>query len=489
MLSYNEPQPREISMHSSLVDPVRQGRIFYIRSARIRTLMGMLGGSLLVAGHGGEAHAAGMLETALGTPEGLTIKGEVRSRVEGIDGQFRPRVAEDDAMFSLKTTLQVEYDGGPWRVGGELWDARAYGEKSNSSAGTGEVDALEMVQAYVGVDIPLSGGTKARLTAGRFTMNLGSRRLVARQAFRNSTNAFTGVNAQWKSRAGDQLTLLWAMPHIRLPDDIEGIHDNSVRWDTETSDLQFFGASLTKARVFGGSLELYGYGLAERDSADRPTRNRHIFTPGLRAFRAPKAGRLDYDVEGAYQFGRTRATTAPSDRTDLDVSAYLIHAEAGRTFTGGWQPRLSLDFDMASGDRAKAGTYNRFDTLFGARRFDFGPTGLYGAIGRFNTISGGARLEVKPNGKSDVMVMYRTLWLDSKTDSFSSTGVRDASGRSGSFAGNQFEARYRRMLIPEVLRVDTGVAYLAKGHFLKDAPNAPQTGDTKYGYIDLYFDF
>jgi hypothetical protein len=144
---------------------------------------------------------------------------------------------------------------------------------------------------------------------------------------------------------------------------------------------------------------------------------------------------------------------------------------------------------MASGDRAKAGTYNRFDTLFGARRFDFGPTGLYGAIGRFNTISGGARLEVKPNGKSDVMVMYRALWLDSKTDSFSSTGVRDASGRSGSFAGNQFEARYRRTLIPEVLRVDTGVAYLAKGHFLKDAPNAPQTGDTKYGYIDLYFDF
>ncbi len=453
------------------------------------TLLGFVGGGLLLAGQGTTAHAQGLLERAVGAPEGLTIKGEVRARVEGIDGQFRPNAAQDDAMFSLKTTLQVEYDGGPWRIGGELWDGRAYGEKSNSSAGTGEVDAMEMVQAYVGLDFGLGGGSKAQLTAGRFTMNLGSRRLIARQAFRNTTNAYTGVNFQWKGRGGDQLTLLWAMPQLRLPDDSEGIHDNSIKWDQETSDLQLFGASLTKARVLGGSLELYGYGLAERDSADRPTRNRHIFTPGLRAYRAPKKGRVDYDIEGAYQFGRARATTAPTNRTDLDVSAYFIHAEAGRTFTGSWQPRLSLNFDIASGDRRNGRTYNRFDTLFGARRFDFGPTGLHGAVGRFNTISGGARGEVKADAKSDVMVMYRALWLDSKTDSFSNTGVRDASGRSGSFAGHQVEARYRRTLIPEVLRVDTGVAYLAKGRFLRDAPNAPATGDTKYGYIDLYFDF
>ena len=104
-------------------------------------------------------------------------------------------------------------------------------------------------------------------------------------------------------------------------------------------------------------------------------------------------------------------------------------------------------------------------------------------------LSGGVRGEVKPDAKSDVMVMYRALWLASRTDSFGSTGVRDASGQSGRFAGNQIEARYRRTLVPDMLHVDTGVAYLAKGRFLKQAPNAPQTGDTKYGYFDLYFDF
>lgn len=450
----------------------------------------VIGAAALLGGTAGVAHAKdGLLEQAIGAPEGLTITGGVRARVEGIDGQFRPGKAEDDLMFSLKTTLQVEYDGGPFRVGGELWDARAYNEHANSSAGTTEVNAMEMVQAYLGLDFKTGARSEARLTAGRFTMNLGSRRLIARQAFRNSTNAFTGVNFVWKDSRGNQITALWAMPQQRLPDDAQSIHDNAVHWDRESTDLQVWGAHLTKGQVLGGVAEVYGFGLDERDSPSVQTRNRHLFTSGARLYRKPKAGRLDYDLEGAYQFGRTRLTTSPSDMTDLDVSAYFIHAEAGRTFAGGWQPRLSFDFDLDSGERQGSKSYNRFDTLFGARRFDFGPTGLYGAVGRFNVLSGGLRGEVKPDAKSDVMVMYRALWLASRTDSFGSTGVCDASGQSGRFAGSQVEARYRRTLVPDMLHFDTGVAYLAKGRFLKQAPNAPQTGDTKYGYFDLYFDF
>ncbi|WP_395391332.1 alginate export family protein [Novosphingobium sp. BL-8A] len=453
----------------------------------------LIGAAALMAGLSATAHAAddndGLLKQAIGGPDGLTITGGVRARVEGIDGQFRPGKAEDDVMFSLKTTLAVDYDGGPFRIGGELWDARAYGEHDNSSAGTTEVNAMELVQAYVGLDFKTGAKGEARLTAGRFTMNIGSRRLIARQQFRNSTNAYTGVNFVWKGGNGDQIIALWSMPQQRLPDDTQGIQDNKVVWDRESTDLQLWGAHLTKAHVFGGVLEVYGFGLDERDSPTVLTKNRHLFTPGARLFRKPKAGHFDYDVEGAYQFGSTRLTTSASDMNDVPVSAYLIHAEAGTTFKSSWQPRLSFDFDVASGDKAGSKTYNRFDTLYGARRFDFGPTGLYGAVGRSNLLSGGVRVEAKPDKKSDMMFMYRALWLASRTDSFASTSVRDAKGNSGNFAGNQFDLRYRRTLVPNVLHFDTGVAYLAKGRFLKDAPNAPQTGDTKYGYFDMYFDF
>ena len=443
----------------------------------------------LFGGPGSAAMAGQALHDALGAPEELTIKGMVRSRIEGIDGQFRPDVAESDFLWSIKTTLLVEYDGGPFRVGGEVWDARAYGQKRNSSAGTNEVNALELVQAYAGVDFRLGEKVSGALTAGRFTMDIGSRRLVARQTFRNTTNAFTGANLVLNGKGGDKLALLWAMPQIRLPDDRDGIFDNGVKWDHESTALQFFGGSFTKGGVLGGTLEVYSYGLLERDTADRLTRNRRLVTPGLRAWRKPKAGQIDWDIEGAYQFGETRSSTRANDVTDLDVSAYLLHAELGRTASGGWQPRVSAVFDIASGDRADARSHNRFDTLYGARRFDFGPTAMYGPVHRYNMMSGGTRLEFKPGKSSDVMMMYRAFWLNSRTDNFSATGVRDAAGMTGRFAGHQLEARLRRWLVPDLVRIDTGVAYLAKGRFLTDAPNAPATGDTRYGYVDLYLEF
>ena len=468
------------------VRPV-SGRVFSLRAPR--RFAAALTALALFCGQGGTAMAGQTLHDALGAPDELTIKGMVRSRIEGIDGQFRPGVAESDFLWSMKTTLLVDYDGGPFRIGGEVWDARGYGEKQNSSAGTNEVNALELVQAYVGADFSLGGKVTGALTAGRFTMDIGSRRLVARQTFRNTTNAFTGANLVVNGKGGDRLTLLWTMPQIRLPDDHDGIFDNGVKWDKESSALQFFGGSFTKGGMLGGTLELYGYGLHERDTADRPTRNRRLWTPGLRAWRKPKAGRIDYDLEGAYQFGEIRSSTRANDLTDLNVSAYLVHAELGRTWVGGLQPRVSAVFDLASGDRADPRSHNRFDTLFGARRFDFGPTALYGPVHRFNMMSGGSRLEVKPGKSSDVMVMYRALWLNSPTDSFSATGVRDAAGTAGRFAGHQVEARLRRWLIPDLVRIDTGLAYLAKGRFLTDAANAPATGDTRYGYVDLYLEF
>jgi hypothetical protein len=53
-----------------------------------------------------------------------------------------------------------------------------------------EVNALEMVQAFVEARAPdlLGKGSIASLQAGRFLLNLGSRRLVAADDYRNTTN-------------------------------------------------------------------------------------------------------------------------------------------------------------------------------------------------------------------------------------------------------------------------------------------------------------
>ncbi len=433
------------------------------------------------------------LYKGFGEPENWRISGSFRPRVEGIANQFRPvpTFAANDILNSYLTTLHVEYGvKGPVRMGVELFDSRGYFQQRNSSAFTTEINALEPGQAYLNFDTGDLGdnGSKSSLTVGRFTKNIGSRRLVSRQQFRNTINAYTGVSFDWQGVGKDKFTALWVMPHTRLPDDVNGILDNGIEFDRESLNLQLFGASYTFANIFGGTFELYGYGLYEQDSGTGlrsvQTRDRRLFTPGLRLARAPRVGEFDYDFEGIYQTGLARETAAAADQRDLTVSAYFVHAEVGYTLDHEWKPRLSLHYDHASGDRANDGKFSRFDTLFGARRFEYGPTGLYGPVQRANLISPSIRAEITPSPVWDAFIAYRPLWLESATDTFAATLIRDRTGRSGTFAGHQIEGRLRYWISPNEMILDTGLAYLAKGDFLRNAPNAPDTGDTFYGYLN-----
>ena len=444
------------------------------------------------------AQPPNFLYKALGEPENWRISGSFRPRVEGIANQFRPvpTFAANDILNSYLTTLHVEYGvKGPVRLGVELFDSRGTFQQRNSSAFTTEINALEPGQAYLNVDTGDLGGegSKSSLTLGRFTKNIGSRRLVSRQQFRNTINAYTGVTFDWQGVGKDKFTALWVMPHTRLPDDVNGILDNGIEFDRESLNLQLFGASYTFANIFGGTFELYGYGLYEQDSGTGlrsvQTRDRRLFTPGMRLARQPQVGAFDYDFEAIYQTGLARETAAATDLRDLTVSAYFVHAEVGYTFAHEWKPRLSLHYDHASGDRNNDGKFSRFDTLFGARRFEYGPTGLYGPVQRANLISPSIRAEITPSKVWDAFIAYRPLWLESATDTFAATLIRDRTGRSGTFAGHQIEGRLRYWIIPNEMILDTGLAYLAKGDFLRNAPNAPDTGNTFYGYLNttLFF--
>lgn len=418
-------------------------------------------------------------------PDGpFQISGSIRARVEGIDGQFRPSI-DDTAALLLRADLLAEYDAGPVRIGGELQDARVYFEHRHSSAGTTEVDALEPVQAYLVAE--LAKGTE--LKGGRFTLDLGSRRLISRQNFRNSTNAFTGARFDWHPAKGDGVTLFWTMPQNRLPSDIDGIQDNAIELDKETTALQLFGGDAAKTRAIGNAgLEAYAYRLVERDTPDLPTRNRRLWTIGARLYQPPRKASVDFDVEGAWQSGHERGSTASSDVADLDVSAYFVHASAGYTFAARWSPRVAISYDAASGD-GPGGHYARFDTLYGARAFEFGPTSFYGAVSRANLSSPEIRLEVKPDKRWDGYVAARALWLAKARDSFAGTGVKDANGQSGRYAGVQIDGRARYWLVPDKVRLGAGAALLAKGRFLTDAPNAPRDGDTHYGYFEVNYSF
>ena len=87
------------------------------------------------------------------------------------------------------------------------------------------------------------------------------------------------------------------------------------------------------------------------------------------------------------------------------------------------------------------------------------------------------------------MTMVRQVKLDSPTDSFGNSGVRDATGASGDEVGTQVELRWRHQLVPGSVRLSLGGAALIREDFLKSAPNATLEGDSYYGYTELQFSF
>lgn len=423
------------------------------------------------------------LHAALGAPDDLKISATIRLRYEAIDGQARTGANPSDQLISLRSTLFAEYDAGPFRIAGEIRDSRAYLDNRGTPLTTGEVNTVEPAQAYIATDIKLPHG-KLTLQGGRMTMAIASSRLVANDDFRNTANGFTGLRADYAGKNGTAVTAFWVLPQARLPDDRASLDDNRFALDREGLDLVLWGGFATTPPKLAGSAVTLGYvRLREHDRAGAATRRRDLHSIDLRWNRAPHPGKVDWDVEGIRQFGSIATSTAANaPRVPVDASFYRV--ALGYSVPGRLGLRFQATYDEATGD-GPGRTYNRFDTLFGLRRADFSPGGIYGELSRNNIRAAGGRVEVTPNKRLDALFDTRGLWLSSRYDSFASTGVRDARGRSGDYAGTQLDARVRYWIVPKLLRGEINLDYLAKGRFLDTAPNAPRDGDTKFGAFAL----
>jgi hypothetical protein len=409
----------------------------------------------------------------------------MRLRYEMINGQARAGGNASDDLTSLQTRWRLAWTHGPIQLVTELHDSRAWGANAGTPLTTAEVNALEPVQAYVQADLgqALGRDTKVTVQAGRFTMGLGSRRLIANDEYRNATNGFTGVRADVAGPGGTKATMFYVLPQLRLPDDKASLLSNAVQLDKESFAAVLWGGFLSRQRKGSPLLaETSFVHFGEHNLPGRPTRHRSLNNFSLRLATDPQPGHADWGMEGIYQWGRI--DTSLTDATRLKVSATFLRLQAGYSFAGPWKPHVMLELDRASGD-GPGSTYGHFDTLFGSRRSDFGPGGLDADIGRANILSPGARIEVTSTRRFDAMFSYRALFLADSHDAFSTTGVRDATGKSGSFAGHQFDLRLRQWLVPKRLRAEVDGVYLAKGRFLQIAPNAPADGDVRYASFNL----
>lgn len=421
----------------------------------------------------------------------LNISGSVRVRYEMVEGQYRPGYDNRDDQLAVRSTLLAEWKKGDWRLVGEMFDSRAYDTDAGSVVSANEINVFEPVQAFVQRDFraPFGDGSSASVAAGRFTMNVGSRRLVASDDYRNTPQGYTGVRAELRTADKVQWNFFYVLPHQRRPDAAATIRDHDWGLDHEGTDLQLWGAVVAKPALLpGGALGEVGYvGLRERDNGARATRDRRLHNFSVRALRDAAAGKFDYEFEGIYQAGSARTGTAAAAPRQ-DVNAWFAHVEAGYTMRDAWKTHWSLELDRATGD-APGGDNQRFDTLFGMRRADLAPSGIFGAVGRTNIQSVGVRVEVNPTPRLDVMAAWRVLRADEATDSFSTSGIRDASGAAGRAAGSLLDTRLRYWIVPRKLRTELTGVWLDRGRMLREAPNASPWGNTFYAAAALSYTF
>lgn len=432
------------------------------------------------------------LEEAVTSPAWLRISGDFRVRTSTLDNQYRANGSGSDQAVATRLLLRSEIDFHNLTAGAELQDSRHHAYDSGSTLNTDMVNTWEPLQAYLRWNAPpIANTTHANITIGRQTLDLGSRRLVARNRFRNTINSFNGIKTQWRSHTDQSVTAFYFLPLQAQPVDRNALEEQSPRFDHERFDYQFFGLFYeTPLPAANAQAEFFLLGLDEDDNPNRPSRNRRLMTPGLRFHRPPQPKHWDFQIESVLQFGESRDSSLSTDTADRNHSAFFQHITLGYTLGTTWSPRLAFQYDFATGDKDPTdGNQGRFDKLFGARRFDYGPTGIYGTLTRSNISSPGYRLNLQPQENVTVMAAHRFNWLAAAKDAWPTSGLRDETGRAGRFLGHQIELRLRWEIVPKGLRLETGAAHLFAGRFIRRAPNRTTQGDATYAYIQALWSF
>jgi len=427
---------------------------------------------------------------ALNLPKWLDFSIEQRTRYETMDGQFVKGRTGGNQQIPLQTDVFLQAHLDKFRFGMEFLDARAGNDTTGTYVNNTHVNSADFIQGYVAwADQNIFySGIGAEVIAGRQSLNLGSRRLVARNVFRNTLNSFTGARLRLVDYGNWQFNGFVTMPVIRLQSNSSELQYDVHEFDEEDTHTWFSGGILELYDVFKGiNSDVYLYYLNEGDSPDHPTRNRRFFTPGMRFYLNPKVSQFDFQLETIGQFGTIQASS--TNTTEQDQTAWYLHLDVGYTLDVPWKPRIAVEYDYASGDENPNDNKNqRFDTLFGARRFEFGPTGIYGAFARTNINTPGLRLQLAPRSDLKFNARYRAFWLAADKDAWVPANLRDPTGNTDDHIGEQLEMS-ARWNFNSSLNFEAGWAHLFKGAFAKEAPGAPPPKDVDYFYVESMLRF
>lgn len=424
--------------------------------------------------------------------EQLDIRFSQLSRVEFLEGQYR-RInnGSSDQVLIYRSTIEGHYTRGSMMLSFELLDARQALADEGTPLTRRSVDAGNLQQLFLTWRWPeVFGASKLDINLGRQALSLGSKRLITRSTS-NVPVSFTGAVAHLQREQGDKWTVFAVVPVLNYPTARADILDNRMERDKESHGTFMDGVFVQMPASPGGvRSEYYAFQLRDEDAGGEEVADVNLTSAGAHFYTPEQMGKFDYDIEVVLQGGTSRASSAPSDLHDLRHRAYFYHLGLGYSLDAPLAPHVQMLYDYASGDKNPFdGENNRFDTLYGARRSEFGPSSLYGPFSRANLSTLGLRLSVYPASTVEMTFTLRDFALASSHDDWVKGGWHDSSGQAGRDLGRHLETRMVWDVIPGNLVLDSGLVWLKAGDFPREVSLGSAPSLTRYAYLQTSFSF
>ena len=433
------------------------------------------------------------LDRLFHAPEWLHLGLQSRWRYESYSQPVRKNEATGGAQFSGQTLAQIGVRYDLLRLFTEFIDARPiynYGLTVNNKM----EDRTDVLQMYVGfgTDHFLGSDVPTELQIGKFTQDFGSRRLISWVAYNNVPNSFVGAHWTLGRQTAWNLRTFVMRP----------VKNQQTSPDRTETNTVLTGIAYQDRRISWLHTEVYVYYTSQNDRApgsagiqeDESTHGerQNLYSPGIRFFKPAAVGSIDYEVESIYQFGKSALQTGGTlvGGEPLPVFAFYQHGEVGYTFMLPWRPAARIAYDYASGDKDPNDRKNgRFDSLYGARNFDFTHTGIWSLFSRSNISSPGYFLTAHPTDEVKLSFKQRFYWLAEARDEFIGASLQDRSGRSGRYLGSELDLRFAWTASSNLL-VEGGWVYLIKGAYYSNLlregiAGSPNDRNTDYVFISM----
>lgn len=418
----------------------------------------------------------------------LDVGLDFRVRYEYRENDYRPTVpatkyrAEPDNALLMRTRAYIGVRDilDPVRFAMEFQDSRSYNSLYETT--NLDVNEFELIQAYVEFyfDNALGYNRPLSVRAGRMHFELLDKRLFSNNPFRNTTNNFDGFRIRFGKKQNNLDFDTFALqPVVRL----------KYEFDPSDEDTLIYGGVLS-IRQWSEHITIQPYFLGRRQNSDTGNTvaaNRKpymdIYAPGLRVYGF--LGRFDFDANINKQFGRFGVLSGTQQTLQKhDALGYSL--ELGYSFDYDMKPRFSLFYGYGTGDKNPNDNINQhFDIFYGFNQ----PWSRNDYFSWDNIHAPKVRLEFTPYKDVSIDTSYNAFWLESETDGWNRANIRDSTGKSGSFLGEEFNIRLKHN-ISRHINWSVSYARFMPGEFTKSQARADgpfTTEPTNFLYFEISF--